>query len=317
MTSPLLLQLLLQVMLPLALLVAAGALWQHFSARHAVTLRLQLSSLALNLFVPALMFAIAAGARLAPGLLTVPLLLALGIVATGVVLYGLLFRSFLGRGLTDSTRAALMVAGMFGNILFVGLPVVTFLYGPQGARYPAFADIMAATPLVWTLGVWIATRLGSGAHGSGPRISVAGQLLRLPPVWGFAAGAAVNLAGWEVAPLVQAAHFIGQPTIPIMMFVLGLAIPWRSLRPSAAVLGVVAVKLLLMPLMVWGAAHLLFHPLAQPQTAAVIEAAMPTMLMAILFADRFKLDTGAAALMTGWSTLLFWLTLPFWLWILN
>jgi len=217
--------------------------------------------------------------------------------------------------MADSTRAALMLAGMFGNILFVGLPVVTFLYGPQGARYPAFADVMAATPLVWTLGVWIATRLGSG--GEKRNVSVAAQLLRLPPVWAFAAGAAVNLAGWEVAPLVQAAHFVGQPTIPIMMFVLGLAIPWHSLRPGAAVLGVVAVKLLLMPLMVWGAARLLFHPLAEPQTAAVIEAAMPTMLMAILFADRFKLDTRAAALMTAWSTLLFWLTLPLWLWVLD
>jgi hypothetical protein len=315
MSSPLLLQLLLQVMLPLALLVAAGALWQHFNARHAVALRLQLGNLALNLFVPALMFAISAGARLAPGLLTVPLLLALGIAATGLVLYGLLYRSFLGRGLADSTRAALMLAGMFGNVLFIGLPVVTFLFGAEGARYPAFADVMAATPLVWTLGVWIATRLGSGGQRSD--VSVSGQLLRLPPVWAFAAGAAVNLAGWEVAPLVQAAHFIGQPTIPVMMFVLGLAIPWRSLRPSRAVLGVVAVKLLLMPLIVWGAARLLFHPLAEPQTAAVIEAAMPTMLMAILFADRFKLDTRAAALMTGWSTLLFWLTLPFWLWVLN
>jgi len=317
MSSPLLLQLLLQVMLPLSLLVAAGALWQHFNARHAVTLRLQLSNLALNLFVPALMFAISAGARLAPGLLTVPMLLAVGVVATGLVLYGLLYRSFFGRGLANSTRAALMLAGMFGNILFVGLPVVTFLFGAEGARYPAFADVMAATPLVWTLGVWIATRLGSGGHGAGPGISVSGQLLRLPPVWAFAAGVAVNLAGWEVAPLVQAAHFIGQPTIPVMMFVLGLAIPWRSLRPSAAVLGVVAVKLLLMPLMVWGAARLLFHPLAEPQTAAVVEAAMPSMLMAILFADRFKLDTRAAALTIGWSTLLFWLTLPFWLWVLN
>lgn len=315
MTTPLLLQLLLQVMLPLAVLVAAGGLWQHFNVRHAAVLRVQLGNLALNLFVPALMFSIAAGARLAPGLLTVPLLLGLGIVVTGLVLYGLLFRSVLGRGLADATRAALMVAGMFGNILFVGLPIITFLYGAQGARYPAFADVLAATPLVWTLGVWIATRLGCG--GGGARVSLAGQLLRLPPVWAFAAGAAVNLAGWQVAPLVEAAHLVGQPTVPVMMFVLGLAIPWRALRPTTAVLGVVAVKLLLMPLLVWGVARLLFHPLAEPQTAAVVEAAMPTMLMAILFADRFKLDTQAAALTTGWSTLLFWLTLPFWLWLLN
>ena len=36
------------------------------------------------------------------------------------------------------------------------------------------------------------------------------------------------------------------------------------------------------------------------------------MLMAILLADRFRLDTGAAALMIGWSTLLFGFTLPAW-----
>jgi hypothetical protein len=30
----------------------------------------------------------------------------------------------------------------------------------------------------------------------------------------------------------------------------------------------------------------------------------------LLLADRFKLDSGAAALLIGWSTILFWLTLP-------
>jgi len=32
-----------------------------------------------------------------------------------------------------------------------------------------------------------------------------------------------------------------------------------------------------------------------------------------LIADRFYLDTEVAALMIGWSTLLFWFTLPLWL----
>jgi predicted permease len=51
--------------------------------------------------------------------------------------------------------------------------------------------------------------------------------------------------------------------------------------------------------------------------AAVVEATMPTMLMAILLADRFRLDNEAAALMIGWSTMLFWLTLPAWLWLME
>lgn len=40
---------------------------------------------------------------------------------------------------------------------------------------------------------------------------------------------------------------------------------------------------------------------------------MPTILVEILLADRFQLDTEAAGLMIGWSTLLFWFTLPLWL----
>jgi predicted permease len=51
--------------------------------------------------------------------------------------------------------------------------------------------------------------------------------------------------------------------------------------------------------------------------AAVVEATMPTMLMAILLADRFRLDNEAAALTIGWSTMLFWLTLPAWLWLME
>jgi malate permease and related proteins len=30
----------------------------------------------------------------------------------------------------------------------------------------------------------------------------------------------------------------------------------------------------------------------------------------LLLADRFRLDHGAAALLVGWSTILFWITLP-------
>jgi predicted permease len=75
----------------------------------------------------------------------------------------------------------------------------------------------------------------------------------------------------------------------------------------------VAVKLAFAPLLAYGAARLLFGDLHPAQTAAVIETAMPTMLMAASFADRFNLDVRAAALTASWSSLLFLLTLPLWI----
>jgi hypothetical protein len=196
----------------------------------------------------------------------------------------------------------------------MGYPTLTFLYGDKGGTYAAFADVLASTPTVWTLGVWVATRLGhEGGHGH----SLFRTVLTLPPVWAFVLGFAVNFAGLDVTPLIKAAKFMGQATIPIMLFALGLSIPWGNLRPSRPVLFAVLTKLILAPLAMWLLVREGFGAHGEPQTAAILEVAMPTMLMASSFADRFHLDARAAALTAGWSSLGFLITLPLWIMLLR
>jgi hypothetical protein len=202
-----------------------------------------------------------------------------------------------------------MLASGFGNVLFFGYPFLTTVYGDSGARYPFFADMLATTPLVWSLGVWIAFRCGKHTE----HASFLRMWLTLPPVWGFAAGIAVNLSGAGLQPLVEAAHWAGSPTIPLMLFVLGLTIPWHDLRPHKAVMVALGIKLALMPLLALGIALAWPGTLTEPGEAAVLEAAMPTMVMVIALADRFGLDTRLAGLIMGWSTLVGLVTLPFWL----
>lgn len=315
MTTQFLIQLLLQVWLPIALLVTAGGLWVRYRPEFpADTLRVQLNRLVVDVFAPPLLFALSAQAHITHELLTVPLLTLIGIGLSFALLYPLLYRSRLGAGLARETRAAILLAGCFGNVLFMGYPTLTFLFGDHGGSYAAFADVLASSPLVWSLGVWIATRLGhEGGHGT----SLLRTFLSLPPIWGFVLGFAVNLTGLDVAPLIKAAKFMGQATIPIMLFTLGLSIPWRDLRPTPPVLAAVATKLVIAPVLVWLFAHAAFGELRDAQTAAVIEVAMPTMLMAASFADRFHLDIRAAALTVSWSSLLFLLTLPLWIAVLG
>lgn len=311
MSSSFLLQLLLQVWLPIASLVAAGGLWVRFRPQFpAQSLRINLNRLVVDVFAPPLLFALAAQAQITPQLLTVPLITVIGIALSFSLLYPALFHSRLGRGLSRETRAAILLAGMFGNVLFMGYPTLTFLYGDMGGTYAAFADVLASTPILWTFGVWIATRLGhEGGHGE----SLLRTVLTLPPIWGFVLGFAVNLSGVDASALIKAAKFMGQATIPIMLFNLGLSIPWGNLRPSAPVAWAVSVKLALSPLLTLLAAALLFGELHPAQTAAVLETAMPTMLMAASFADRFHLDVRAAALTASWSSLLFLISLPLWI----
>jgi hypothetical protein len=305
----------IEVMLPIVLLVAAGGLWPLLRRGPAAgVLRAALSQLVLYLFAPALMFSVAARAAITPELMAVPLLYAVGVLVVGALLYVLLYRSPLGAGLAAGTRATLLLAGMFGNVFFLGYPVLTTLYGIEGGRYAAFVDMLAATPLVWTLGVWIAVRLGRDGGSKGGE-SFWRTLLGLPPVWAFVLGVAANRTGTDVGLLVRVAGWIGAPTIPVMLFVTGLSIPWRELRPGRALLAVAAAKLVLMPLLVWLAAWATLGRASEAAHAALIEAGVPTMLMATVLADRFRLDTRTAGLMIGWSTVLYWVTLPVWLWI--
>ena len=302
--------LMVEVMLPLALLVTAGAVWPLiFRDTPVESMRTQLNRLVLYVFYPCILFAVAASTPITAELLSVPMLVGIGTLTSGALLYALLYWSPVGRGLQDPTRAVLMLGGMFGNTFNIGAPVLMFFFGRDAVRYAVFNDMLMTMPFIWSLGVWVATRLGSHEKPvSYP--SIWRIVLSLPPLWAFALGFALQKFGLSYQPLVSAAHMIGQATIPVTLFVLGMTIPWRNLTPRPEILTAAAVKLLFAPLVVVCAARLFYVPLGEAQYAAAIEATTPGMMTALLLADRFRLDAAAAALLIGWSTILFWFTLP-------
>jgi predicted permease len=309
------LDLLAQVLFPMALLIAAGAIWRtRLDDAGIRAVRGYITTVTINLFAPALLFAAAASAEIDSNLLSVPLLVAGSMLFAGLPLYLLLFKTRLGAALPSATRAGLLLCGIFGNVLFMGYPLLTHLYGEAGGRYAAFADMTATTPLLWSVGVWIAVRLGGQARDAGHPLK---QLFSLPPLWAFAAGVLAAQLPVNIQPLIHAAHFIGQPTVPVMLLMLGLSIPWSRLAPSLPVLTTVAFKLLLMPLVAYLLALAFFPPLANAQRAAVLEAGVPTMLMAVGIADRYQLDVEKVALTVAWGTVLFLLSLPVWLMMLG
>jgi predicted permease len=315
MTLAFYLDLLAQVLLPMALLIAAGAIWRtRLDDAGISAVRGYITTVTINLFAPALLFAAAASAEINRNLLSVPLLLASSMLLTGLPLYLLLFRSRFGGTCSQAARAGLLLCGIFGNVLFMGYPLLSYLYGEAGGRYAAFADMLAATPLLWSAGVWIAVKLGGQTTDTGHPLK---QLFSLPPLWAFVAGVVFAQMPINTQPLIHAAHLIGQPTVPVMLLMLGLSIPWTRLVPSKPVLMVVAFKLLLMPLVAYLLALAFLPTLANAQRGAVVEAAVPTMLMALGIADRYRLDVEKVALTVAWSTVLFLLSLPVWLMMLG
>jgi len=297
------------VMLPLTLLVGVGGLWPRFFPDTPVEGACALlNRMVMYLFLPCILFSVASTTQISAELLSVPLLVGIGSLASGAILYLLFYRTFIGRGLTDQTRAILVVGGMFGNTFNIGVPVLVFFFDVEATRYAVYNDMLMAMPLIWSIGVWICTRLG--AHSDAGRPVVWRIMLSMPPIWAFILGLGWQQLGLTYAPLPAATGFIGQATIPVTLFVLGMTIPWRNLTPRLEILSAAGVKLLALPAIVWLAAQVLYTPMGEAQYAAVIEGATPGMVTALLLAERFKLDARAAALLIGWSTILFWLSLP-------
>jgi predicted permease len=305
---PQLFYLMIEVMLPVSLLVSIGAIWPLlFPGTAVAALRTQLNKLVLYIFYPAIAFVVGATTKLTFDLLSVPLLYGISVIISASILYWILYVSSVGKKLENKTRAILMLGGMFGNIFTIGGPVLIFFFGADATRYAVVNDIFMGFPLIWTLGVWIATRLGSG-HADDHQPIWRGVLL-IPPIPAFLLGLLLQYFGLVYAPFIKAANMIAQPTIPLMLFILGITIPWRSLKPRREIVIVAAIKLLVAPVIVWAIARLFFEPMREPQFAAVVEGATPVFLTGLLIADRFKLDHEAAALLVGWSTIFFWLSL--------
>ncbi|MDH5343249.1 MAG: AEC family transporter [Betaproteobacteria bacterium] len=301
--------LMVEVMLPLGLLVAIGGLWPRFFPDTPVDgARTLLNRMVMYLFLPSILFSVASSTPVSADLLSVPLLVGIGSLVSGLILYVVMYRTPVGRGLADSTRAILVVGGMFGNTFNIGVPVLIFFFGRDATRYAVFNDMLMTMPLVWSIGVLICTRLG--AHDDAGRSSVWRIMLSMPPIWAFILGITSQQLGLTYAPLVKATWFIGQATIPVTLFVLGMTIPWRNLTPRPEILSAALVKLIATPVIAWLAARTFYVPMAEAQYAAVVEAATPAMVTTLLLADRFRLDSAAAALLIGWTTILFWLTLP-------
>ena len=316
-----------EVMLPLSLLVAAGGLWTRwFPDTQVEWLRNQLSRLTMYLFYPAILCSVAMVTPITRELLAVPVVTALAAGTGGLCAYLLLYRTRFGARLPRRTRAVLVIGAMFGNTFNIGVPVLVFLHGEAALRYAVFNDMLMVMPLVWSLGVWISTRLGvdepapaSGADTisqapaqalTAKRPNVVVVMMSMPPIWAFIAGATIQQAGLAHEPLVNAARMIGQPTIPVMLFVLGLTIPWNALVPRREVLAVTAIKLLVVPLAAFALGPLFFTGPSVAQYSATVLASVPVMLTLLMLADRFDLDASEAALFIGWSTIVFWLALP-------
>jgi malate permease and related proteins len=299
-----------KVLYTFGLIAAAGYIWRYFNFggldRHRV--RHALSTAVFHVFLPALAFGLIAGATVDRSFVAIPLTAAAATLACLAAGYGI-YHFIPGlRQIPRPALGVLLLSSAFGNVTYMGLPVINETLGPQYAYVAILYDLLATTPVLLTLGVFIAARTGSGKA-----VSLRSSLKRvflLPPLWGVALGMAVHLLPIKVPALIlDTAALMGRAVIPVMIFTVGLALDFRDMRRLPLTLPALAVKLFLAPVIAWWAGSLLGVTGSVLQ-GLVLEGAMPVMVLSLVIADEFGLDVPLAATCIAFSTLASLVTAP-------
>ncbi|MFX0540012.1 AEC family transporter [Ornithinimicrobium sp. Y1847] len=195
-----------------------------------------------------------------------------GIVVTSIV-YLVLARSLLSRTWTQSVMGGMSVSYVNSNNL--GVPIAIYVLGDASWAAPiVLLQLTILQPL------WLAMLDSS----QGGRVSW-GRLLRAPftnPLTvGSLLGLTVSLTGVRIPEMVEAPlELIGGMAIPGMLIVFGISLRLSPLprgRDSLLDMGIVAaLKLVLMPAVVWLVAGPILGLAAHEVLAAVVMATLPT-----------------------------------------
>ena len=290
-------------------LIACGAIWRIIQPRDlpAQQVRLVLTTVVFYLLLPALVLLVLWRAEI--GLQSLRFtVLGMSSVIIGVVLMWLCARAF---GLGRPQTGAMMLAAGFANVTNLGLPVLEQTFGLWARSVAIQMDLFATAPLLYTLGIMIARCHGEAEQG---REKTGLAMLNSPPFWAAALAVALNLGQVEMPEAIAGIlQRLSDGLVPLMLFSMGLALSWRSLywRNLPIITPVIVIKMLLLPLYaLWLTGVLAFDQLYR--APAIMEMAMPSMVMGIVFCDRYRLDSSLYAMAVTLTTLLSLVTLPFW-----
>lgn len=198
------------------------------------------------------------------------------------------------------------MTGAFGNTVMLGIPLVLTSFGDAGTL-PVFLIIAFHS---WQYFA-VVTILVEGSRGKGGRLvalplNILKSLVTNPIIIGLLLGLAWNVFALPLPkPAAEIAKFLGQAALPCSVFAMGASL--AEYRLSGAVFEALvgsALKLALLPALVYALATFVFDVAPLWRDVAVVIAAMPVGVNVYLFADRYDTGTGAAATSILVSTLL-------------
>ena len=266
----------------------------------------QLSRLVINITCPALILSSSMTGELPDRRFILPLLLIS--IVTYIILTGAAF--LLPRYMTKrkDDRGAIGFALMFGNVGFMGYPVVASIFGHEAVFYAAVLNVVN-TFTVFTIGTILIT---GSSNIEGKRFEK--KVLYSTPM--LAAYLTMLIVALEINNIpgfiCQSLTMLGNITVPAALLIIGSSmsqLPIRSLLGNTTVYLTTALRLALLPLAVYYLTFLMgFSPMVVNINTVVI--AMPVATYGTILCLKYGKDTTLMAEVTFITTLLSMISIP-------
>ncbi len=234
---------------------------------------------------------------------TVRRLLVSAAALAGTYLLNMLLIQLCFRRTPPERRGVVRFASIYGNTVFMGLPLIQAALGAPGML-----------PVVVSMGVFNVCTWSHGAAliGGRERVSLRKAILN-PGVISFAVALVLFITQLRLpAPLTSAMNYLSNLNTPLAMVVIGAQMASADLRSvftDRSLYAVAAVKLLAVPLVTM-LVLLPFRLDPDTFTAIVILAACPTAGATSLFCQLMGKDGALSARLISLTTLLSLVTLP-------
>ena len=264
----------------------------------------RLSNIIIDITCPALILSSTMGGKLPDRSLILPLL---GISLLTYVLLAIAAWT-LPRWLTQKSedRGTVGFALMFGNVGFIGYPIVGAIFGHEAVFYAAILNVVN-TLSVFTAGVML-------VNGERQRMAFQSKILVSTPMISAYLAILIVALGIDNIPSVisQPITMIGGITVPGALLIIGSSmsrLSWRMMLGSGVVYVTTAFRLLILPLLL----YVIFRTMGFDSLVVNINTlviAMPVATYGTILCLRYGRDTALITEITFISTLLSVLTIP-------
>lgn len=184
------------------------------------------------------------------------------------------------------------------NSIYFAFPVMLATFGEEGLARAVLFDL-GQTTLTLTVLYPMALRHGTG---SGSSLQTLRRLVASPPLWALAAIVSMKVSGLhlpdELRSILTPIHWL---TIPLASLVLGLSISTHALRRTWLLTSLGVALRMGGGLMIGWTVTGFLGLTGLDRAAVVLIAAMPSAVMAVIYASEAKLDEDLVASMVALS----------------